>query len=163
MKKLFLILIVSVALSCTKKETLLNANSLPIEKETTYDSIAAANYGADDYGMKKYVMAFLKRGDNTTLDANQRADLQNQHLKNIARMAEEGKLVLAGPFMDGGDLRGIYIFDVETIKEAEELTNSDPSIQAGVLSMELKEWYGSAAIMAINDIHSSLSKKGITE
>jgi uncharacterized protein YciI len=78
-------------------------------------------------------------------------------------MAEEGKLVLAGPFMDGGDLRGIYIFDVETIKEAEELTNSDPSIQAGVLSMELKEWYGSAAIMAINDIHSSLSKKGITE
>ena len=34
---------------------------------TTYDSTKARLYGADDYGMKKYVMAFLKKGPNREL------------------------------------------------------------------------------------------------
>lgn len=128
---------------------------------TTYDSVMAQAYGADDYGMKKYVMAFLKRGPNKSADTETRNQLQNEHLKNISRLAEEGKLVLAGPFFGDGDLRGIYIFNVDNIAEAEALTNSDPSIQAGVLTMELKEWYGSAALMAVNDLHHSISKKEI--
>lgn len=128
---------------------------------TTYDSVKAQAYGADDYGMKKYVMAFLKRGPNKSADTETRNQLQNEHLKNISRLAEEGKLVLAGPFFGDGDLRGIYIFNVDNIAEAEALTNSDPSIQAGVLTMELKEWYGSAALMAVNDLHHSISKKEI--
>ena len=60
-------------------------------------------------------------------------------------------------------MRGIYIFNVESIEEAQKLTNSDPAIQAGILVMELKEWYGTAALMAVNDIHETISKRGITE
>jgi len=41
--------------------------------------------------------------------------------------------------------------------------NSDHAIQAGSLVMELKEWYGTAALMAVNDIHETISKRGITE
>ena len=78
-------------------------------------------------------------------------------------MAEEGKLVLAGPFFGNDDLRGIYIFDVQSLQEAEDLTNSDPAIKAGVLEMELREWYGSAALIGINEVHESLMKKSITE
>jgi uncharacterized protein YciI len=78
-------------------------------------------------------------------------------------MAEEGKLVLAGPFFGNGDLRGIYIFNVGTIAEAEELTNSDPAIKAGSLEMELVEWYGPAALMAIDDFHAKLAKKSVVE
>ena len=163
MKQVLFFFSILVISSCSKNELKTEQDFEPKTTVTSYDSVAAAKYGADDYGMKKYVMAFLKRGENKSLDSAKRAELQNQHLKNITRMAEEGKLVLAGPFMDGGDIRGIYIFDVETIEEAEVLTNSDPSIQAGVLAMELKEWYGSAAVMAINDIHTTLSKKSITE
>lgn len=129
---------------------------------TKYDSIRAKKYGADAYGMKKYVMAFLKRGDNQSLDSLQAMKLQQEHLKNIDKMAEEGKLVLAGPFFGKDDLRGIYIFNVSSIKEAEELTNTDPAIKAGVLKMELKEWYGSAALMEVNEIHNTLSKQSIT-
>ena len=127
-----------------------------------FDSLTATRYGADEYGMKKYVMAFLKRGPNRDLDSLKRMELQMAHLENIGKMAEAGKLVLAGPFFGDGDLRGIYIFNVGSLKEAQELTNTDPAIQAGSLTMELKEWYGSAGLMAVNGIHKTLSRKDIS-
>jgi uncharacterized protein len=128
-----------------------------------YDSISAKKYGADDYGMKKYVMAFLKRGPNRSLDSAKASEIMTAHLKNINRMAEEGKLIIAGPFFGSGDLRGIYIFDVQSIEEAEALTNTDPAIQAGTLEMELMEWYGPAGLMALEDLQKSLTKKSIIE
>ena len=131
--------------------------------KTSYDAIAAKKYGADRYGMKKYVIAFLKKGPNRDRDSIESQKLQKAHLANIGRMAEEGKLVLAGPFFGDGELRGIYIFDVPSVEEAVKLTSSDPAIQAGSLVMDLREWYGSAAVMAINDIHKTLSEVDITE
>jgi len=147
--------------SCNPEKVKKNASvgAITATDDVIYDSVAAKKYGADDYGMKKYVMAFLKRGPNRELDSAKAAELQMAHLKNIDRMAEEGKLVLAGPFFGKGDLRGIYIFNVSSIEEAEQLTNSDPAIQAGSLEMELMEWYGSAALMEVNDLHKTLSKK----
>lgn len=131
--------------------------------ESAYDSLLAKKYGADDYGMKKYVMAFLYRGPNRDLDSAAAMKLQMAHLKNIGKMADEGKLALAGPFFDDGDLRGIYIFNVESIAEAEALTNTDPAIQQGSLKMDLKEWYGSAGLMAVNDLHKKLGKQEVTD
>lgn len=127
----------------------------------SYDSIMAARVGADKYGMKKYVMAFLKAGPNRDQDSVTAANLQKGHMKNIQRMAEEGKLIVAGPFLDTGELRGIYIFDVETIDEAKELTESDPAIRAGRLVMELKPWYGSAALVETTKLHEKVAKSGI--
>ena len=149
--------------SCEEKS---KAIAAPTQAETIdnprkYDSVKAAAYGADKYGMKKYVVAFLKRGPNKSVDSIKKSELQRAHMQNIDRLASEGKLVLAGPFFGDSDLRGIYIFNVDNLEEAEALTKSDPSIQAGVLSMELKEWYGSAALMAINDLHYSVSKNDI--
>ena len=79
-------------------------------------------------------------------------------MENIGKLAEAGKLVLAGPFFGDGDLRGIYIFDVRSVEEAEKLTKTDPAIKYGSLVMELKEWYGSAALMEINEIHKSIAE-----
>lgn len=124
-----------------------------------YDSLSAQKYGADDYGMRRYVIAFLKRGPNRDLPEEEARELQSAHLKNIGDMADAGKLALAGPFLGNDDLRGIYIFNVETLEEAEALTNTGPAIQAGSLVMELKEWYGSAALMAVPDIHDSITKE----
>ena len=124
-----------------------------------YDSILAAQLGADEYGMKSYVMAFLKAGPTRSQDSLEAARLQKAHLDNISRMAKEGTLVLAGPFMDDGDIRGIYIFDVQSIEEAEKLTATDPAIQAGRLVMELHPWYGSAALMQVTEVHEKLAKK----
>ena len=125
----------------------------------TYDAALARELGADPYGMKQYVMAFLKAGPTRSQDSLEAAQLQRAHLDNIRRLAKEGKLVLAGPFMDDGEVRGIYVFDVRTVEEAEALTASDPSIQAGRLVMELHPWYGSAALMKLNALHESVAKE----
>ena len=161
-----LIIISLILITSCEEKSKITENSDLVETEIDprkYDSVKAASYGADDYGMKKYVMAFLKRGPNKSVDSIKKSELQRVHMQNIGRLASEGKLVLAGPFFGDGELRGIYIFNVDNLEEAEALTNSDPSIQAGVLSMELKEWYGSAALMAINDIHYSVSKNDVIE
>ncbi|MEZ4992285.1 MAG: YciI family protein [Saprospiraceae bacterium] len=128
---------------------------------TGYDPALAEEVGADEYGMKSYVMAFLKAGPNRDRSPEEAQELQRAHLDNIGRMAAAGQLVLAGPFLDDGALRGIYIFNVATVEEAQALTATDPAIQAGSLVMELHPWYGSAALMKVNDLHTKLSKEDI--
>jgi uncharacterized protein len=145
------IAITFVSFSQTKKET---------TKKSKYDEALAKKLKADDYGMRKYVIAFLKAGPNRNQDSATAAQLQAGHMANIMRMAESGDLVLAGPFMDKGELRGIYIFNVETIEKAKELTETDPAIKAGRLVMELHPWYGSAALMQVNEVHGKIQKKG---
>lgn len=123
------------------------------------DTVLARQLGADEYGMSQYVMAFLKAGPNRDRTPAEAAELQKAHLANISRMAAEGSLVLAGPFMDNGEIRGIYIFNVQTIEEARKLTATDPAIQAGSLVMELHPWYGSAALKKVTEIHGTLPAK----
>lgn len=129
--------------------------------DTVFDQALADSLGADDYGMKPYVMAFLKAGPNRDRSPEEAAALQRAHLDNITRLAEAGKLVVAGPFLDRGEVRGIYIFDVRTLEEAQALTETDPAIQAGSLIMELRPWYGSAALMQLGSIHRRIAKKSI--
>jgi uncharacterized protein YciI len=124
-----------------------------------FDKDLAKRLNADEHGMKNYVMAFLKKGPKRDQDSLTALKLQEGHMANIQKMADEGKLIVAGPFTDNGDLRGIYIFNVETIEEAEILTKTDPAIQAGRLIMELHPWYGSAALQEVNDIHNRITKK----
>ncbi len=123
-----------------------------------FDSVLAEKLGADDYGMHRYVIAFLKAGPNRDQDSTETHKLQVGHMNNIKRLADEGKLVLAGPFLDDGELRGIFIFNVSTVEEAKKLTDTDPAIIAGRLEMELHPWYGSAALMQVRGIHKKIKK-----
>jgi uncharacterized protein len=129
-----------------------------VQAQSGYDAALAAKLKADDMGMRTYVMALLKAGPNRNRPPEEAQRLQAAHRANINRLAAEGKLVLAGPFGDDGVLRGIYIFDVPTVAEAEALTKTDPAIQAGQLAMELHPWYGSAAVMMINEVHAKIQK-----
>lgn len=126
-----------------------------------FDAQLAKHLDADVYGMKTYYMAFLKAGPNRNQDSTQTAQIQRAHLDNINRMAKEGKLIVAGPFLDKNEVRGIYIFNVETEEEAKKLTESDPAVQSGRLIMELHPWYGSAALMLIPDLHEKVAEKKI--
>jgi len=124
-----------------------------------FDAALAAELGADDYGMRRYVMAFLKAGPNQPSDPDAAAELQHAHMENIRRLAEEGELVLAGPFLDGGELRGIYVFAVDSVAEAEALTATDPAVKAGSLVMELHPWYGSAALIKVNEWSARIARE----
>lgn len=129
----------------------------------SYDSVFAARLGSDEYGMKQYVMAFLKRGPNRDQDSATAAALQKAHLGNILRMAEEGSLVVAGPFMDDWEVRGIYVFNVKTVEEARALTETDPAIKAGRLTMDLHPWYGPAALSLMAPLSKRAEKKSVAD
>jgi len=125
----------------------------------TYDPELAQKLEADDYGMRKFVIAFLYTGDRVSeYSPEERAEIQKGHMANINKLAEMDKLILAGPFFGNDTMRGIFVFDVGSKEEAEELTNSDPAVKAGVLKMDLKEWYGSAALLMIPEIHKKIQK-----
>lgn len=149
MKKLLLaFLFMSCSLAAQKNE------------KPVYDSILAKKLGADDYGMKKYVFCILKTGPANITDKAVKDSLFAGHMKNINRLSEEGKLAVAGPFMKNDrQYRGIYIFNVSSIAEAEKLTQTDPAIKAGIFVVELTEWYGSATLMETPELHKKIQKK----
>lgn len=134
--------------------------SIALEPEMIFDSTLAKKFEADQYGMKAYVMAFLKSGPNAPRDSIHSVKLQTAHMNNIGRLAEEGKLILAGPFYgeNKADFRGIYIFNTASIDSAKAYTESDPAIKYGSLKMELINWYGSAALMGVNEVHHKIAE-----
>lgn len=164
MKKIIIAAILLFCISCETKDVHVNSSdkigsdSIQQENETEYDSLLAKKLGADQYGMHRYVIAFLKAGPNRDQDSVTAANIQKGHMENIHRMANEGKLVLAGPFLDDSEFRGIYVFNVETVEEAKALTETDPAIKSGRLEMELHPWYGSAALMDVNRVHGIIAK-----
>ncbi len=131
----------------------------PRKPHSIYDSTLAKKLKADDYGMRKYVMCFLKTGPNKSLSSDSSKKIQAAHLNNIKHLAAQGKLVVAGPFMDKTEFEGIFIFNVATVEEAQTLVNTDPAVKAGVLIMELHPWYGSAALIEVPSIHAKIQKK----
>lgn len=157
MKAIGTVLLFFFATACYAQNASINA------KKASYNAALAEKLGADAYGMKHYVFAFLKKGPTTISDSTKRMEIQMGHLKNIGRLADEGKLVIAGPFMDKQAIRGIFIFNVKTLEEAKAIIDTDPAIQAGTLEMDLHPWYGSAALMEVVSIHKSLEKKSITD
>ncbi|GAB2542779.1 YciI family protein [Rufibacter soli] len=102
---------------------------------------AATVQEPQDGQMKTYYMAFLKKGPNRSHDSLTAANIQAAHMAHINKMAADGKLTMAGPFLDDGDLRGIFIFNVKTMEEAKALTEADPAVKAGRLIMELHPWF----------------------
>lgn len=103
--------------------------------------------GPGGYEMTTYYVGFLYRGANWTPEETaETRKLQAAHMANIQRMGAEGKLVIAGPFADNGDLRGLYVFRVGSAAEAKALVESDPAVQAGRLRFELHPWYAAKNI-----------------
>lgn len=142
--------------------TLFLGSMLTLQAQESFNQELADKVGADPYGMKKYVIAFLYRGDRIEeYSTEERSKFQEGHMANINRLVEEGKMVLAGPFFGNEELRGLFFFDVQSLEEAHQLTESDPAIQAGVLKMDLKEWYGSAALPLLIELHSKIAKEKI--
>jgi uncharacterized protein YciI len=148
MKKLFYIFIAF--------QLFINANA---QEASKYNEALAKSLKSDNYGMKKYVFCILKTGTNTTATKEENTKYFEGHMANINKLANEGKLVLAGPFMKNDkNYRGVFIFNVETIEEAQILVNTDPAVQAKILEAELTVWYGSAAIQELTKIHKTIEK-----
>ncbi len=111
--------------------------------------VAAQSHIEDEYQMKQYFMVFLKAGTNRGQDSATVVKIQAGHLSNIERLLNEKKMVMAGPFIDEGMYKGIFIFDVPTEKEVILLLSSDPAVESGRLDYEIHPWYGPGNIVIL--------------
>ena len=125
-----------------------------------YNKLLADSMGADDYGMKMYVLVILKTGSVEVTDKAKRDSLFAGHMNNIRNMASIKKLVVAGPLQENDKkYEGIFILNVKTTEEAKALLDKDPAIKAGVLDTELYGWYGSAALPLYLSEYQKIEKK----
>jgi len=124
---------------------ILNLNAQ--NRNPEYDSTLARKLGADERGMKSYVLVILKTGPAVIEKGAKRDSLFAGHFSNMDRLAADGKLIIAGPIgTNEKSYRGIFILNTATLDEAREILKSDPTIRTGIFETDLFEWYGSAAI-----------------
>jgi uncharacterized protein YciI len=114
---------------------------------STEDIFGKANMPLD---FRTVYFGFLKKGPNRK-DGDDKLpevqELQKAHLANINRLAGTKKLVMAGPFGDDGELRGVFVFRVDSLKEAQDLAATDPMIKIDRLKIELHPWQVPAGVI----------------
>ena len=124
----------------------------------TYDAALAERLGADEQGMRQYVLVILKSGPKKVEDPEQRKTMFAGHFANMKRLSDEGKLALAGPFAKNDEgWRGLFLLAVETVEEAAALTATDPVIVQGEMVADYHPWFGSAAAMIIPETHGKVT------
>jgi uncharacterized protein len=128
MKKPFLALIFTFILASTGVS--FAQADVPSSQEATADREREAP--------PQFFFILLKRPANAPQMSKEDGDkLQEAHMANIRKLHEEHKLVIAGPFMDDGVLRGIFVMKAASLDQANEWANSDPAIKAGRLEAEI--------------------------
>lgn len=123
-----------------------------------YDAALARQLGADEHGMKMYALVLLKKGPHAAISKDEAASVFSGHMANIKRLVASGQLVLAAPLEENERYRGIFVFNVATVEEANALLASDPAVHAGVLVGEVYLLYGSAALQQVSALHSRISR-----
>lgn len=122
------------------------------------DPELAKSLGADQRGMRSYVLVILKTGPQRVPDGEARTRMFEGHFANMNRLADEKKLVMAGP-LDGVDgWRGLFVFNTPDVEEARRLVATDPVIVNGEMVAEYHKFYGSAALMMVTDVHRKIEK-----
>lgn len=131
----------------------------PVPPPPAYDEALASRFGADDFGMRRYVLVILKTGPTPMAAGPERDAMFRGHFANMTRLSDEGKLVLAGP-LDGVDgRRGLFVFAVTGIDEARALAATDPVLLGGEMVAEYHRWYGSAALVGVREVHGRVARK----
>ncbi len=126
---------------------------------TTYNKHLADSLGADENGMKMYTFVILKTGPASTANKAHVDSAFGGHMQNMGRLVKENKLIVAGPFKKNEKAyRGLFILNVKDPDEANKLLETDPAIKAQLLSAEVFQWYGSAALALYLPFHDKLIK-----
>lgn len=141
-----------LALPCT-------ATAAELATATGYDAALAKSLGADERGMHQYVLVILKTGPKKMPAGEARDAMFKGHFANIGKLAGEKKLVLAGPLDGKEGRRGIFVFNTPDIDVAKTWVATDPVIINGEMAAEFHEFYGSAALMMVNEVHARIEKK----
>jgi uncharacterized protein YciI len=118
------------------------AGQLAIEIHPWYaaDGIMKPLFNPAD--LSTYYFGFLKKGAAWTAERTPETQkIQEGHMAHLNASAKTGKLVIAGPMGDNGDIRGILVYKTSTVEEARAIAEADPAVKAGRLRVELHKWF----------------------
>ena len=100
----------------------------------------------------EFQMALLKHGPKwTAAESAETKRLHQEHLNYVSSLLDSGKAIIVGPFTDGGEIDGVYIFRAKSAAEAKEWVEADPIVAAGLHMAEMHPWWS-------QDIFSKPSK-----
>lgn len=91
--------------------------------------------GDTTYIMKQYQFCLYLSGNDRSQSEEELATLQKAHLDHLSGLEAKG-LIMAGPFGDDGEKRGVLLFDLATTEEANALILDDPMVIADRLNFE---------------------------
>lgn len=135
-----------------------HTNSLA-QTNKEYDSVLAKKLNGNANGMKSYYLVILKTGTANITDKATSDSLFRGHMKNIQRLADGSKMVVAGPMgKNDKTYRGIFVLNTSSREEAEKMVATDPAVQAKVFEAEFYPWFATAALQEVINIHKKITK-----
>lgn len=84
-----------------------------------------------------------------------RAQIQREHMQYIQVLAQDNKLVLAGPFLKGG---GLFILNTSSKEEASEWMEADPTIKSKLNDFNLRNWLTEKGLFTLENTPDSVSE-----
>lgn len=103
---------------------------------------------ADQIPMVTYQMVFLSKGAHwTDATSAEHAAVAAAHHDYVSSLMDSHKIVVAGPFVDNGVMRGVAILNVATPDEAVSLVSADPAVKAGYLAVDVHPWWCAKYVM----------------
>lgn len=101
-------------------------------------SFGAAAQEDQELVERDYVFVFITTGPVTDLSDEDRNKAFAGHFGNMKRLADEGKLLIAGPLGEpksDPEHRGLFVFDETDTAEGQKLAETDPTVEMGVFEM----------------------------
>ena len=93
--------------------------------------------------LERFSFVLLRRGPRAEEFSEEELEgLQTAHLDHLAEMHRLGVMAVAGPFSEQPDetLRGFCLYTVD-LEEARTLAESDPSVRAGRIAVDVFNWW----------------------
>jgi len=91
----------------------------------------------------RYTLVLIKTGERQGVPAPEQQRVFAGHFENMARLADEGELLVAGPYgshRSDPALRGVFLLDTADRDEARRIAETDPGFQAGVFRFDYHDF-----------------------
>ncbi len=118
------------------------AGRLAVEVSSWYceDGIIRKAWSTTD--LEPLFFGFLVKGPKWSAEKTpESARIQQEHLGHLDAMWKAGRLLIAGPMGEDGNVRGLVVYRAKDLAEAVAWASADPAVKAGRLAVDMHPWF----------------------